>query len=136
MRRILAIAFALCLLGAGVLPQARAQLPSVQSDRSFVVFFQEWSAAFDSPARALLARAATAAKASPDAAVTVTGYADPQGSKQANALISALRAQVVVDALVEAGVDAKRITQSANGSTEFALNSIESRRVTISLDPK
>jgi outer membrane protein OmpA-like peptidoglycan-associated protein len=130
MRPILTLVLALCLSATAILPASHAQAPA---GRQFVLFFQEWSAAFDSPARALLADAADYAKPHPDDAVTITGYADPTGTSRANALISALRAELVVDTLIDSGVDAKRISQSAKGSTDFVMSSIESRRVTISV---
>jgi outer membrane protein OmpA-like peptidoglycan-associated protein len=97
-----------------------------------VVYFQEWSAAFDDSALSSIAKAADYAKAHPAIPVRVTGFADPTGSKQANVLMSELRAQVVVDQLVQDGVPARRISQGGRGSVQFALTSQESRRVEIS----
>ncbi len=139
MRPIVRLAFAACLsvvalpIGPLVTP---AQAQDAAGDRNYVLFFQEWSAQFDSSARALIEAVAKNAKAHPDAAITVTGYADPLGSARANSLVSALRAELVVDALVDSGIDAKRITQSAKGGTDYVMSAIESRRVTITVDVK
>jgi outer membrane protein OmpA-like peptidoglycan-associated protein len=65
--------------------------------------------------------------------VVVIGYADPIGSGRAEELVAALRAQLVVDALVEAGIPAVRIQQKAVGGVGFALSPQESRRVTVSI---
>jgi outer membrane protein OmpA-like peptidoglycan-associated protein len=99
---------------------------------TYVVYFQEWSAALDDSAQAVITKAATWAKTHPDTTVQVVGSADPTGSRAANILLSELRAQVVVDQLGGDGVDTQRIAQTGTGSVQFALTSQESRRVTIS----
>ncbi|OYV41495.1 MAG: hypothetical protein B7Z80_01475 [Rhodospirillales bacterium 20-64-7] len=109
----------------GAAPMAHAQQPS------FVVFFQEWSAAVDGPAQDVIAKAAAYARAHPAAITHVTGFADPTGSRQANVLLSELRAQVVADGLASAGVAPARISKVGRGSVQFAASSLESRRVEI-----
>jgi len=101
--------------------------------QAFVVFFHEWSAELDAEAQDVIARAAALARTSPNAVVHVTGYADPEGSVQANIELSRLRAQVVVDGLVKQGVAQDRLRRSARGPTSFALSSLESRRVEIAI---
>jgi outer membrane protein OmpA-like peptidoglycan-associated protein len=101
--------------------------------QKFVVFFQEWSAALDDSAQSVITQAAEWVKAHPRNVVHVNGFADPTGSRQANTLLSDLRAQVVVDQLQSDGVDPKRIRQRGHGSVQFALTSQESRRVEISI---
>jgi outer membrane protein OmpA-like peptidoglycan-associated protein len=98
----------------------------------FVVYFQEWSAALDDPARSVIGQAAEWVKSHPGNVAHVNGFADPTGSKRANELLSDLRAQVVVDQLQTDGVDPKRVRQRGRGSVQFALTSQESRRVEIS----
>jgi len=139
MRRLTVLAVALCLTAfmpvwaqAQTTPAASAPAP----DGRFVVFFQEWSAALDAPAQAVIATAAKAALADPKASVLVSGTADPIGSARANELVSALRAQMVTDALIAAGVPAERISQRALGATEYALNALESRRASIAISAK
>jgi outer membrane protein OmpA-like peptidoglycan-associated protein len=101
--------------------------------QKFVIYFQEWSAAFDDSALGAIAKAADYAKSNPRLPVRVSGFADPTGSKQANILMSQLRAQVVVDQLVTDGVPTRSIGQVGHGSVQFALSSQESRRVEISV---
>ena len=102
--------------------------------QKFVVFFQEWSAAIDDPAQSVITDAAEWLKSHPGYVAHVNGFADPTGSKQANTLLSDLRAQVVADQLQTDGVEPKRIRQRGHGSVQFALTSQESRRVEISID--
>jgi len=101
--------------------------------QKFVVFFQEWSAAMDDNALAVITHAAEWVKAHPGNVARVNGFADPTGSKAANILMSDLRAQVVVDQLVTDGVDPRMVKQRGHGSVQFALTSQESRRVEISV---
>jgi outer membrane protein OmpA-like peptidoglycan-associated protein len=101
--------------------------------QKLVVYFQEWSAAMDDNAQAVITHAADFVKSHPGTAVHVNGFADPTGSKAANILMADLRAQVVVDQLVTDGVDPRLVKQRGHGSVQFALTSQESRRVEISV---
>jgi outer membrane protein OmpA-like peptidoglycan-associated protein len=101
--------------------------------QKFVVFFQQWSAALDDAAQSVIGQAAEWVKSQPGNVAHVNGFADPTGSKRANALLSDLRAQMVVDQLQTDGVAANRIRQRGHGSVQFALTSQESRRVEISI---
>jgi outer membrane protein OmpA-like peptidoglycan-associated protein len=118
------IAVGLCVaLGAPL----RAEAAGVTG----VVFFTKWSALIDDPAGAVVKLAAYRLAKDPGAKVVVTGYADIDGSSEANILLSKLRAQMVVDALVADGVDAARITREGAGATRDVGGMIESRRVVI-----
>ena len=101
--------------------------------RKFVVFFQEWSAAVDEPAQAVIRQVSEWVKSHPGEKARVDGFADPAGSRAANILLSDLRAQVVIDQLVSDGVDPQRIVRRGHGPVQFALSSQESRRVEISI---
>jgi outer membrane protein OmpA-like peptidoglycan-associated protein len=101
--------------------------------QKFVVFFGEWSAALDDNAQAVISNAAAGVKSHPGNVAHVNGFADPTGSREANILLSELRAQVVVDQLQTDGVDPSRIQQAGHGSVQFALTSQESRRVEVSI---
>ncbi len=101
--------------------------------RTYIVFFQEWCAAFDAPALATIAAAAAEAGKEPGATITVTGYADPLGSVQANIYLTETRAQVVTDQLATDGVTPARIRQRAAGKVPYQLTSQESRRVVITI---
>ncbi len=99
----------------------------------FVVYFQEWSAGLDDNAQKAISGAAQWARRHPTEDVTVTGFADPQGSQKANINLSRTRAQVVVDQLTRDGVAAGRIHLEARGITDFTLSALESRRVEIAV---
>ncbi len=122
----IALLFLLCF----TLTRANAAEPPTQK---FVVFFEEWSARLDDSAQAVIDQAASAAKAQPKAIVYVEGFADPTGSGKANALLTDLRAQIVMDRLQADGVPLSRLQARGHGSVKFALSSQESRRVEISL---
>jgi outer membrane protein OmpA-like peptidoglycan-associated protein len=123
MLRMLLASAAVCLL---TLPAA-AQRPPI------LVFFPEWSAQFDDTAQAIVDSAASLAKQSPDSKITVTGYADPKGSPQADIYLSQVRAQRVIDRLLADGVDVSRITMDAAGRQ--LTPGVASRRVEIVLTP-
>src|SRR5258708_25052897 len=103
--------------------------------QKFVVFFQEWSAALDDPAQSVITQAAEWVKTHPGNVAHVNGFADPTGSKRANALLSDLRAQMVVDQLQTDGVDPGRLRQRGQGSGQFALTSQEGRRAGSRVEP-
>jgi outer membrane protein OmpA-like peptidoglycan-associated protein len=102
-------------------------------DRRFIVYFEKWSAAIDAPAEQVVLGVAKLAQTKPKAPVTVTGYADLTGSGEANVLLSKLRARVVADMLQANGVAPERVHLIAEGSTEFVMSSLESRRVAIQI---
>jgi outer membrane protein OmpA-like peptidoglycan-associated protein len=101
--------------------------------RKFVVFFQQWSAALSAHALAVIGHASDFAKANPGEVVHVNAFADPTGSRKANALLSDLRAQVVMDRLQKDGVADTRMLGQGHGSVQFALTPQESRRVEITV---
>jgi outer membrane protein OmpA-like peptidoglycan-associated protein len=119
------ILFLLCFTAVS----AVAQEPTPQK---FVVFFGEWSARLDDAGLAVISHAGDYANAHPSAVLHVEGFADPIGSRKANALLTDLRAQVVIDQLQTDGVAPARIRGRGRGSVRFALSSQESRRVEIS----
>ncbi len=123
MRRRLMLGLMLALAGCTITPPADAP--------KLVVFFQPWSADLDDAGKAAIANAGTWARNNPTQMLLVTGYADPEGSPEANIAISRARAQVVVDALVAGGVPPARIKRQGKGETKFIEDSLESRRVEI-----
>ena len=124
MPRIAVLLLLLCSFCGGV----RA---ADDSSRRFVVFFTEWSAALDDAAVGVIHEAATLAKGQRHSLLTVTGFADPTGSRAANRLLSELRAQRVADLLHGDGVAAARIHPIGVGSVRFVSSAQESRRVEI-----
>lgn len=97
-----------------------------------VVFFTAFSADLDPPARGVIAEFAKDAKTAPNRPIAVRGYADSIGTTQANRMLSALRTQVVTDALVAQGIDRSRITQRPRGPTNTDPG-VESRRVELEI---
>jgi len=125
MRRLGILLSFLCF---AIAPAIAADSPS----QRFVVFFQEWSAKLDEPATTVIERAAAYARDHARDIVHVAGFADPTGSRAANALLSDLRAQVVIDQLQAHGVRPARIIGRGRGPVHYALTAQESRRVEIS----
>jgi outer membrane protein OmpA-like peptidoglycan-associated protein len=124
----LGLAFLLFMAATGTLRAADAPT------QRFVVFFQEWSAALDEAAQAVIRQAADWTKTHPGYVAHVNGFASTVGSRQANILLADLRAQIVVDQMVSDGLAATRIRQRGRGPVPFALTAQESRRVEISVN--
>jgi len=122
MRRIMAL-FLVCFIA---LPASAAPSPA----QKYVVFFQEWSAKLDD---AVISHAGEYAQSHPGQPVHVNAFADPTGSRKANALLTDLRAQVVMDQLHANGIPEQRLFGRGHGSVHFAISSQESRRVEISI---
>lgn len=134
MRRLAMLLLLVCAMISGApVPAAQAADPP---GRRFVVFFQEWSVALDEAAIAVITDAAHLALEHPRAPVQVTGFADPTGGSKSNMLLSELRAQRVVDHLLEGGVARGQIRQIGKGSVKFAISALESRRVEIFIPVK
>jgi len=119
------------LLTAAFATTARAAEP-----RTFVLYFASWSALIEPSAEQIVAAAVTAANADPLSTITVTGYASTIGSTEANTLLARLRAQVVTDALVTAGINRERIRLSGTSPTTFVVQPVESRRTVIQIGAK
>lgn len=114
-------------------PPGPAPTPAPVNQRAFPVFFEAWSANLDDPALQGLDRVAELAKANPQRRLLVVGFADPRGTREANVILSRLRATLVRDTLVEKGVPAGRIRIEYRGPTP-GFESLESRRVEVRLD--
>ncbi len=100
---------------------------------AYPVFFEPWSANLDEAAHAGLTRVAELARANAALPIRVVGFADPQGSREANVILSRLRARIVADELIEKGVPRNRIRVEFRGPTP-GFDSLESRRVEIRTD--
>ncbi len=131
MRRFLVLFLA---LGLGLSASAFAA-PTGQRHK-LVVYFPSWSAEIDNNASKSIDDAAKWAVDHPRDTVNVAGYASTIGSKRANALLSDLRAQVVMDQLIAKGVPAARIKLLPKGATTYIDSPLESRRVDIYVDAK
>jgi len=106
-------------------------LPALAQPPVLIVFFPDWSGAIDNAATRVIGQAAKLASDNPSAPVTVTGYADNTGSRQANIYLSQLRAQRVIDGLVADGISAGRLKLVAAG--EQNQPGVASRRVEIAI---
>jgi len=85
-------------------------------------------------AQTVIKRLESEIKAHSDQAVRVTGYADVSGSREANNLLSGLRAQVVMDQLVADGIPATRLRRVEQGATPDTGLPTESRRVVVTFE--
>ncbi len=121
------------LPGAAVSQVPPSQQPGAQRDRAYLIFFQEGSDALDVEARRGLDEAAELAKQHPSVRIQVVGFADPEGSSQANVDLSRRRARAVMGALVTRGVAPERIVTIGRGPTSFEQSALESRRVEVSV---
>ncbi|MDB5379640.1 MAG: peptidoglycan-associated lipoprotein, partial [Rubritepida sp.] len=101
--------------------------------QSLPIFFEPWSASLDEPAEGALRDAAKLAQEHPRVRILVVGYADPRGSREANTLLSRLRARIVTDFLVENHVSAARVRTVYRGPVA-GMEGIESRRVQVMVD--
>ncbi len=99
----------------------------------FVVFFQPSQYELEPEASAVVNHAAAYALANPTKPVLVVGFADPNGSAEASADVSSLRAQNVVKGLVAAGVSQTAIKRRSFGAVPYTFDSQEGRRVEISV---
>ncbi|MCC6717233.1 MAG: OmpA family protein [Acetobacteraceae bacterium] len=106
-------------------------LQPARAQQTFFVFFSTWSSELDPAARDVIKAAAAYARANPALRIDVTGTANTNGSAKANLYLSLLRAQLVSDMLVEAGIDPARITRVGEGEVTAIGGEEESRRVGI-----
>lgn len=97
------------------------------------VFFEPWSAQMTDETRAALAELAERAKSQTGRNLLVVGHASPRGTGEANALLARLRARVVGDALIEAGLPASRVRVTYRAPAQ-GMEDVESRRVEVRLD--
>lgn len=96
----------------------------------YAVYFTQWSAMLDPDALTVIHAAAARAQESPEAAVTLAEYLDPEGPR-AMIDLSRLRAQLIEDKLAEQGVDRTRIARVTRNVSEVPGMAQESQRVDI-----
>ena len=114
-------------------PVAAAPATPLAANRALPIFFEEWSALLEEPAKLALREAAERMKANPRQPILVVGYAGPRGTSEATMILSRLRARVVADALIQNGVPAARVRVLYRGATP-GFESLESRRVEVRQD--
>lgn len=121
-RFLLAVALACASCSYGADPEDRAD---------YVIYYQGQSTALDTAAAATITRAAGVAVRR-KVGIVVAGYADDPGAPEANQIQSRIRAQLVADALLQAGVARDRIELTPRRALGGAPG-VESRRVDIRL---
>jgi outer membrane protein OmpA-like peptidoglycan-associated protein len=138
---LLATACAALLLAAcGDRTQAVVAAASPQTQqpaRNFMLFFANDRATLSPDSEVVVREAAAAAKANPDAKVTVAGHADTTGNSAYKQARSQKRAEAVRDELVKDGLNPASITVVGRGedallvSTKDGIYEPKNRRVEI-----
>lgn len=98
----------------------------------FQVFFGNWSAFLDADALTVINAAVAWAKENADAPVLLTEYIDPAGPR-AIVDLSRLRAGLIADKLVEAGIDRGRIERTTRELAEVGGGAGDNQRVDITV---
>jgi outer membrane protein OmpA-like peptidoglycan-associated protein len=138
---LLATACAALLLAAcGDRTQAVVAAASPQTQqpaRNFMLFFANDRATLSPDSEVVVREAAAAAKANPEAKVTVAGHADTTGNSAYNQTLSQRRADAVRDELVKDGLNPASIAVIGRGedallvSTKDGIYEPKNRRVEI-----
>src|SRR4051812_46922947 len=138
---LLATACAALLLSAcGDRTQAVVAAASPQTQqpaRNFMLFFTNDRATLTPDGEAVVREAAAAAKANPDAKVTVAGHADSTGNGAYNRVLSQKRAETVREELVKDGLNPASVAVVGRGedallvATKDGMRAPKNRRVEI-----
>lgn len=105
------------------------------------ITFANDKATLSSTIRPVLTDVANILKEFPDTAIVVDGYTDSNGRAAYNMRLSELRAQSVANALVQGGVDIRRLSTKGHGASDFVASNktakgrAQNRRVTLTLVP-
>ena len=124
---------ALAQLGATPMKPAAKAAPAP----TFTVFFGFNNAALDSAAQTVVKDAAAFAAKKPTTLIVLKGHADRSGDTAYNVALSERRSEATAQALLDAGVSAKRIHREGHGeydpavSTDDGVAEAKNRRVTI-----
>jgi outer membrane protein OmpA-like peptidoglycan-associated protein len=116
---------------------AAASPQTQQPARNFMLFFANDRATLSPDSEVVVREAAAAAKANPDARVTVAGHADTTGNSAYNQTLSQRRADAVRDELVKDGLNPASIAVVGRGedallvSTKDGIYEPQNRRVEI-----
>ena len=109
----------------------------------YMVFFRWGGTEIDRDGRDIVRKAAAAHAADPTLRIALRGYSDRSGAAAVNKVISARRAQLIRDALVEAGIAPGAIeVREAGGEddllvpTQDGVREAQNRRVEIHFEPK
>jgi outer membrane protein OmpA-like peptidoglycan-associated protein len=116
---------------------AAASSQTQQPARNFMLFFANDRATLSADNEVVVREAAAAAKANPDAKVTVAGHADATGNRTYNQVLSQKRAEAVRDELMKDGLNQASIAVVGRGedallvSARDGVNQPKNRRVEI-----
>lgn len=98
------------------------------------VFFKVAKSNISTKQKANVRAIADFLKDNPDAKITITGYASPEGSAEINQKLSEARAAAVADMLTKTyGIAADRISTKAGGATSDISPEIERNRVAVTV---
>ena len=112
-------------------PVVKEVVKEINAESAFIVFFDLGRAQLNDYGKATIKVAAKAIKAG-DKKYKVSGFCDKAtGTPSYNQKLSEKRAQVVYDALLEAGVSADKLEKVANGGTENMFGSNKLNRAVI-----
>lgn len=98
-----------------------------------MVFFDVGKAELPADIMTLLGPTLRAARALPGSTVVISGYHDASGDPAANAELAKQRAIAVRDALVSAGIEARRIELAKPMSTVGGADAEQARRVEVTI---
>lgn len=115
------------MIHPGIVQRIRRQQNPNQS-----LFFAEWSAAIDNDSQVVIASVAALWTQNQDIGIDLIEFLDPEGPKVI-ADLSRLRAQVVEDALVKAGVARDRIGRDVREPGDVAGMAQESQRIDLAI---
>ena len=114
---------------------------TLQMSMPGAITFANDKATLSSTIRPVLTDVANILKEFPDTAIVVDGYTDSNGRAAYNQRLSELRAQAVANALVQGGVDIRRLSTKGHGASDFVASNktakgrAQNRRVTLTLVP-
>ena len=96
----------------------------------FAVYFTQWSALLDADALAVVNAAAAQARTLAEAPLLIATYLPPAPARNLTSL-ARLRAQMIEDALIEAGIDAARFLRETRETGSVPGMGDESQRVDV-----
>lgn len=118
------------LLGAFVLAACASPHDTTPTQR-YTVFFEPDSEAVNALSRGVVAQAASDTQGAAETRLVVVGFADRNGSAEANLALSRRRAEAVAKLLVDAGVPSDRVQPAGRGEELSATDPNYGRRVVI-----